>query len=165
MIFHSYQDYDYDKVCDKLESLRRFQGESFDNFLSRFKLVCLQFKSEDFPSEFELTGWFQYIVSLPCTSNTYFEQEDTITLNEFNVVSENVVASIDKKNVEIANKQTQENIDTIIFDPVILLSLNNYVKEDIQQSIFLIKNDNNNFPSNNMPLTIDSSNFSNYVHK
>jgi hypothetical protein len=43
--------------------------------------------------------------------------------------------------------------------------LHNYVKEDIQQSIFLIKNDNNNFPSSSMPLTIDSSNFLNFVHK
>jgi len=116
MFFHAFLNYDYEKVCDQLETLHRFEGESFNDFIIQFKLICLQFKIEYLPSIFELTK----------DSNTHHEQEDSIASNEFNVVDESIVGSIYEKNAEITNKQTWENKNMTV-------SNTDTVKEEVQQ--------------------------------
>jgi hypothetical protein len=85
MFLHTFQDCDYDKVCLEPENLCRFKGAYFEDFLTRFKLICLKFQSQYLPSRFELMGWFRHIVYLPCISNRYDEHEDTTFLSLFTV--------------------------------------------------------------------------------
>jgi hypothetical protein len=54
MFLHAFKDYDYKKVSDQLETLCRFEAESFNDFLIRFKLICLQFQSKYLPPQVEL---------------------------------------------------------------------------------------------------------------
>lgn len=38
---HAFEDYNYEKVCDHLDALRRFESETLNDFLIRFKLIFL----------------------------------------------------------------------------------------------------------------------------
>jgi len=65
----TFQDYDCNQVCLKLENLCRIEGESYEDFILTFKLIFFKFQSEDLPSQLELIGWFRHILSLPCTNH------------------------------------------------------------------------------------------------
>jgi len=90
MFLHAFQDYDYDKVCLELENLHRFEGQSFEDFLTRFKLICLHFQSQYLPSQIELMGWFRHIVYLSCISNRYDEPEYVNFLSLFTIVDDSL---------------------------------------------------------------------------
>lgn len=92
---HTFHDYDYEKVCDQLETLRRFEGEPFSDFHIRFKLICFQFKSNDFPSHIDLIGWFKHVSSLPCISNNHNESKNIIFLSSFTTIDSSLEATND----------------------------------------------------------------------
>lgn len=71
--------YHFETICDELENLRRFEGESLDKFRIRFKLICSQFQFDDLPLEFQLIGWLDKLISFPFTPNPY---ETISCLNE-----------------------------------------------------------------------------------
>jgi hypothetical protein len=50
MFLQTFRDYDYIQVFLELENLCRIEGESYEDFLLRFKLISFKFQSEDFPS-------------------------------------------------------------------------------------------------------------------
>lgn len=45
VFMHAFQHYNHEKVCNQLENLHRFEEESFENFLFRYKIICLQFQT------------------------------------------------------------------------------------------------------------------------
>jgi hypothetical protein len=108
MFLHAFQDYDYDKVCDQLETLHRFEGESFNDFLFRFKLICLQFKSKDLPPQIELVGWFKHLVSLPGISNNCDESKNVTFLSLFTAIEESTTNKFENQQ---ANQQSTMQIE------------------------------------------------------
>ena len=90
MFLHRFQDYDCDQVFLELENLQRIEGDSYANFLLRFKLICFQFQADDLPSMHELIGWRRYILSLSCTNHD--EPEGIIFLTVFSIVDEPVIS-------------------------------------------------------------------------
>jgi hypothetical protein len=50
MFLQTFQDYDCNQVFQELENLCKIEGESYEYFLLRFKLIFFQFQSDDFPS-------------------------------------------------------------------------------------------------------------------
>lgn len=52
---HTFEDYDYEYVCNELENQRQFENEFTIEFTIRFKLKCLKFKYQDKLSDIELT--------------------------------------------------------------------------------------------------------------
>jgi hypothetical protein len=99
ILLHAFQDYYYDKVCLELDNLSRFEGESFEDFLTRFKLICLEFQSQDLPSEIELMGWFRHIFSLPCISNNHDEPKYINFLSLFTIVDDSFETTSDMANL------------------------------------------------------------------
>jgi hypothetical protein len=158
MFLQTFQDYDCTQVFLELENLCRIEGESYEDFSLRFKLIFFKFQSKYFPSQLELIGWFRHILSLPCTNHN--EQEDTIFLSVLTIVDEHVVDYIQTENVEIMNEKSQENMNTstkINDVPETVLKHDNSAKEENPQSVIQIENINSNDSINDMlPTTITS---------
>lgn len=90
IFLQNFQEYNCDHVCQELEKLHRIEGESYVDFLLRFKLICFKFQSDDLPSQFELIAWFRHILSLSCSDHN--EPEGITFLSVFSIVDEPVIS-------------------------------------------------------------------------
>jgi hypothetical protein len=70
---HAHKYYNYNELFLELESICRFEDESFEDFLSRFRMICFRFLFREKNSAQDLMEGFLYLFYLPC-----IEKRDTI---------------------------------------------------------------------------------------